>query len=240
MVDFKRYNPSNKRFQEHTQNFVEGKTKKGHLQSKKSGDKYQTTGQLVKVKVDKVYEDGWYVKVDNNHYWCTYGDNIVYLPPHTVSGNNNDGMYYIPKKKCEVEVSIDKENKMYTITRINDSKKQPIGMDNDGIIIHGSDGAKVAVQNDTVEVSGTKLTVENDVTVKTEDGEISLTDLHNKIQVVQEDLSDSKENLSVQNDIKIDTTEHEDLPDEISIVDMYREIQILKADQASDTNAGNE
>lgn len=237
MVDFKGYNPSNKRFQEHTQNFVEGKTKKGHLQSKKSGDKYKTTGQLVQVEIAKVYQNGWDVVVDGKHYLCTYGDNIIYLPPHTVS---DGGKYYVPKKKCEVEVSIDKENKMYTVTRINDVNKQPIGMDNDGIILHGSDGAKVTVQNDTVEVSGNGLTVEKDVTIKTDEGNISLTKLHDQIQVVQQSVDDSKENLSVQNDIKIDTTEHEDLPDEISIVDMYREIQILKADQASDTNAGNE
>ena len=36
------------------------------------------------------------------------------------------------------------------------------------------------------------------------------------------------EHLAVQNDVKVDTTKEADLPDEISVTDMYRKIQILE------------
>ena len=218
MVDSKRYNPSNKRFQEHTKHFIEGTTLKGHLNDeKKKKDKYKTTGQLIRVVRAKIYSDGWETKVDGKKINCNYGDNIVYLPPHTVTD-----LYYIPKKKCEVEISIDEKSKIHTITRIKDPNKQPISMTNDGITLEGKDGALLKVENNSVEA--------------TADGEATLRITTDKVEV-------SGDNLSVQNDVKIDTTEDEDLPDEISVKQMYKEIQILKGqinDSDSDSDAGDE
>lgn len=203
MVDSKRYNPSNKRFQEHTKHFVEGTTLKGHLnEGKEKKNKYKTTGELIRVVKAKINSDGWEVKVDNKKINCNYGDNIIYLPPCT-----STELYYVPKKKCEVEVSIDEKSKIHTITRIKDPNKQPISMTNDGVKLEGEvtlDGngeATLRVTDDVIEVAG--------------------------------------ENLSVENDVKIDTTKDEDLPDEISVKQMYKDIQVLK-EQLSDSDAGDE
>ena len=109
MVNSKRYNPSNKRFQKHTQSFVEGKTMKGHLvDEEKKGSKYKTTGELVKVNKNDLNGTGWYVKVEKKTLKCSYGDNIYYLPPYTEQGD-----WYFPKSKCEVEVSIDEKSKIF-------------------------------------------------------------------------------------------------------------------------------
>lgn len=198
MVDSKRYNPSNKRFQEHTKHFIEGTTLKGHLnEEKKKKDKYKTTGNLVRIVKAKLYSNGWEVKIDGKKVNCNYGDNIMYLPPYT-----STDLYYIPKNKCEVEVSIDEKSKIHTITRINDPNKLPISMTNDGVTIEGSGEATLKITDDNIELEGN-------------------IDISGKVQ----------------DDIKVDTTKEEDLPDEISLVEMYKDIQILK-DQVSDNNAG--
>lgn len=192
MVNTKRYNPSNKRFQKHTQSFVEGKTMKGHLgEGDKKGDKKKETGELIRVNRQKINENGWEVKVDKKKYHCTYGDNIIYLPPCKKTDK-----YYIPKKKCEVEVSIDEKTKLHTITKIKDKNKKPISMDNNGVKLNGSGKASVTVKEDKTEITGSHLAVQNDVKVDTteQDGlpdEISLTDMYKKIQVIEEKLSDT-------------------------------------------------
>lgn len=186
MVNSKRYNPSNKRFQKHTQSFVEGKTMKGHLvDGEKKRDKYKTTGELVKVNKNNLNGTGWYVKIEKKTLKCNYGDNIYYLPPYTEQGD-----WYFPKSKCEVEVSVDEKSKIFTITKIKDPKKQPIAMYSEGVRLEGSGTSALQVTKDVVNVSGKQM--------------------------------------EVQNDIKIDTSETEGLPDSIRITDMYKEIQDLK------------
>lgn len=193
MVDTKRYNPSNKRFQKHTQSFVEGKTLKGHLgEGDKEKGKYKETGELIRVNKQKILSNGWEVKIDKKTIFCTYGDNIVYLPKHKTTDT-----YYIPVKKCEVEVSIDEKSKIKTITRIIDDTKQPIAMDYQGVTLQGSGTASIKVAENVAEVVG--------------------------------------EHLAVQNDVKVDTTNEDDLPDEISVTEMYRKIQVLE-EKISDSN----
>lgn len=194
MVNMKRYNPSNKRFQKHTQSFVEGKTMKGHLaEGDKEKSKYKEEGELIRVNKQKILEDGWEVKIGKKTVFCTYGDNIVYLPKC-----KETDMYYIPKKKCEVEVSIDEKSKIKTITRIRDDSKQPIAMNYQGVTLSGNGTASIKIAENVAEVVG--------------------------------------EHLAVQNDVKVDTTKEADLPDEISVTDMYRKIQVLEEKINSDTN----
>lgn len=183
MVDVKRYTPSNKRFQKHTQHFVEGKTMKGHLHEDKDKNRKKHKGTLVRIIKAKLYEDGWEVKKDKKTYHCTYGDNIVYLPPHTETD-----LYYIPEGKCEVEFTTG--SKTNTITRINHPKKQPIEMNNQGVTLKGNGVAEISVSGDNTKVTG---------------------------------------------DILVDTTKENDLPDEISVTDLYRQVQSLQ-EQVSDNN----
>lgn len=183
MVDSKRYNPSNKRFQEHTKSFIEGTTRKGHLDSKGGKkDKYKTMGELIRVTIANIRGDGWYCKVDEEGYLnCNYGDNVVFLPPHTVSAN---GMYYIPKSKCEVEISVDKNTKMHTITKINDPNKQVINISNDGVVINGSGDAKLSVEKDNVVVEG-DIKIDTSKMDDIDENEISLTDLYKQVQEIR-------------------------------------------------------
>lgn len=193
MVDSKRYTPTNERFRKHTQNFVSEKTKKGHLNDKEKdkGDVSKEDGKLVKVYKKLMKKNGWIVKVDGKEYHCSYGDNIVFLPPCT-----DKGTYYVPKKECLVEVSIDKKSKIYTITRMKDPNKQPIEMMNDSISLQGSGLAELKVEADKTKVSGESLDVEGDVNVdgdvkidtsKDEDlpDSISLKSLYKEVQILK-------------------------------------------------------
>ena len=204
MVDSKRYDPTITRFQKHTKSFVSGKTKKGHLDDdddKKKGV-IKEEGELVKVNSKNLYGKSWEVKVDNKTYMCTYGDNIIYLPPY-----NKNGSFYVPKKKCLVEISIDKKSKIYTITRMIDPDKQPITMTNDGITLQSKGLASLTLTEDTAAIGGNELSVEGD--------------------------------LSVDGDIEIDTSKDEDLPDKISVTDLYKKVQKIEV-QLSDSNDNGE
>ena len=227
MVDTKRYTPSNKRFQEHTKHFVEGTTKKGHLAAKDKGDKKKETGELKQVEVAKIYENGWLVEDSKKkRYYCSYGDNIIYLPPHTV---NADGRFYIPKKKCKVEFSIDEKSKIYTITKINDANKQPISMTNNGVKLEGSGLAFVEIKGDDVNISGN---VKGDsVNVS---GDIKGESVNASGSINGETVTASG-TISSAKDIKINTTNDDDLPDEISVKDLYKQVQVLQQ-QVSDNN----
>ena len=194
MVDSKRYDPSIKRFQEHTQSFVSGKTKKGHLNSdeRTAKDHKRLDGELKRVHKNKLYERGWEVYVDKKKYMCTYGDNIIYLPPYTETTE-----YYVPKKKCEVEITVDEKSKIYTITRINDINKQPIELSNHGVVLQGKGLSSVSVTDDIVKTEGDHLLAENDVkidTTKDKDlpDEISVKKLYKRVQILQKQIDSDK------------------------------------------------
>lgn len=196
MVDTKRYNPTNKRFQKHTQAFVSGKTKKGHLSTgdRDTGDVVKETGVLIRVDKNKIQEKGWEVKIDNKTYMCNYGDNIIYLPPYT-----ENGQYYLPKKECKVEVSIDKKSQIYTITKINDPDKQPITIQNNSITLQTNGEASLQISENTTIISGEELSVEGDVKIDTSKNNtitedvISITDLYKRVQVIESKLSDNND-----------------------------------------------
>ena len=139
---------------------------------------------MVKVNRNNLQGRSWEVKVGEKTLMCTYGDNIIYLPDCT-----RNGSYYIPKKECKVEVSIDKKTKINTITRIKDPNKQPISMIDNTIKLQGNGTASVVVGEDTTTFSG---------------------------------------------DVVIDTTAHDDLPDEISITDLYKKVKFIESKLSDD------
>ena len=123
MVDSKRYDPTITRFQKHTKSFVSGKTKKGHLnnEERKEGDVINEEGILVRIDKKQIQGKGWRVEIDKKPYNCSYyGNSFLFLPNCTETDT-----YYIPKKECKVEVSIDKKSKIYTITKIKGLKTSP-------------------------------------------------------------------------------------------------------------------
>ena len=190
MVDSKRYDPTITRFQKHTKSFVSGKTKKGHL-NREPGDVAKADGILVKIDKKKKSSNGWLVKVQGKEYWCSC-DDLGNVPDVTETE-----AYLLPKKKCEVEVSIDKASKIYTITKIKTSKVPQITTDLDKIILKTKGNSKITIEKDSTTISGKQVKVENDV--------------------------------------KVDTTNHNDLPDEISLVSLYRQVQAIQ-NSLSDNN----
>ena len=96
---------------------------------------------------------------------------------------------------------------------MKDDTKQPIAMDYQGVTLKGSGTASIEVKEDTVELG------DDNASIKVSDNSTTITG----------------NQLAVQNDVKVDTTNHEDLPDEISVTDMYRKIQILE-EKISDSN----
>lgn len=194
MVNSKRYDPTNTRFQKHTQAFVSGKTRKGHLNDdREAGDTFKAEGVLVRVDKNKINSNGWEVKIDNKTYYCTYGDNIVYLPPYTSTNK-----YYLPKSQCDVEVSIDKKSKIYTITRIKSDKKQPITLYDNMVKLEGSNTASITITENLVETQGAGIKSDGDIVINTESQEdlpdqISLTDLYIQVQELKDQLSDTND-----------------------------------------------
>ena len=212
MVDSKRYDPSIKRFQEHTQSFVSGKTKKGHLNNdeRTAKDHKKLDGILKRIHKNKIYERGWEVYVDKKKYMCTYGDNIIYLPPYIETSE-----YYIPKNgKCQVQITVDEKSKIYTITRINDINKQPIELSNKGIILQSKGTGSISVINNIVEAKGEGIILQGE-------GSSSISVENNVVKT-------EGEHLLAENDVKIDTTKDKDLPNEISVKNLYRQVQILQ------------
>lgn len=132
MVNTKRYTPTNKYFRNHFQQFASKKAKKGHLNNTGEDEEgaKNVNGIIVKIDKKKLYSDGWLVKVpteDDKEYWCKWGDSgVISLPDCTESDS-----YYVPKKDTPVDVSIDEDNKVYTIIRMKAVDKTPIALYND-------------------------------------------------------------------------------------------------------------
>lgn len=200
MVNSKRYDPTITRFQKHTKSFVSGKTKKGHLNKdddeRSTEDVVKEEGKLIEVDSKDLYGKTWVVDVSGKKYYCTYGDNIIYLPPYTVVGTK-----YRPKKECKVEISIDKKSKIYTITRILDENKQPISMMNDKVVIQTEGSSSLVVDKDTTSISGEKLAVEGDIEIDTSKDKslpntdkISVKDLYKRITDIESVISDKNDN----------------------------------------------
>ena len=199
MVDSKRYDPTITRFQKHTKSFVSGKTKKGHLENedREAGDVVNEEGVLVRIIKKDIQGKGWEVEVDKKKYKCSYyGNSFLFLPNCTETDT-----YYIPKKECKVEISIDKKSKIYTITKIKGLKTSPNQqlisiIEGAKIDINGGGKASVSVKQEKTAISGDGLEVEGDV--------------------------------DVEGDVKIDTSKDEDLPDKISMTELYKKVQVLE------------
>lgn len=188
MVNTKRYNPTIERFRKHTQGFVSGKTKKGHLDDKKEDENNKKEeGVLVRIDKRNINGNGWRVKVGNKTYNCSYGDNISYRPDCVENGH-----YLIPKKECKVEVSIDKKSKIYTITKII-GKKNTIQMTSKSVTLKGGGNAGLKVDEENVSVDG-------DIQVNTKDDDdyeedyISVKDMYKRIQELELKVDNSTSN----------------------------------------------
>lgn len=199
MTGIKKRSPTNKEFKTNFQKLASTATKKGHLtdQTKKADDNAVEIGTLVRIVRDKMYENGWEVKVgtgsESKTYMCSYGDGVLCIPESTVTDQ-----YLVPKEKTEVEVSIDKKSKIYTIKKIKTNNTKPIALYDDLLTIstntntntNGNVSASIEVSNDSVNLKT------NSVKITSDNEEIDLVKSHKTVKSL------SEENESVQKELK--------------------------------------
>ena len=210
MVKSNSYTPTNKYFRNKFQDFASTKTKKGHLDN--SDDKEGTktlTGTLVKVSKQKMYTDGWLVETtEKKQYWCSYGDGVIALPDSTESAE-----YYTPKKKVEVEINIDEDNKVYILTRLKDPNKKPIALYSDKLEISTNTNTDTNKNNTAkIEVSKNDISlVGKTIADAFETKQISVTDTINTTNAIADKtISDSIQTQTLQTkEIRLSTDEIE-------------------------------
>lgn len=191
MVKSNSYTPTNKYFRNKFQDFASTRTKKGHLDNSDDKEGAKTlTGTLVKVSKEKMYTDGWLVETtEKKQYWCSYGDGVLALPDSTESEK-----YYVPKKKVEVEISIDEDNKVYILTRLKDPNKKPIALYSDKLEISTNTNTDTNKDNTAkIEVSKNDISlVGKTIADAFETKQISVTDTVNTTNAIADTtISDS-------------------------------------------------
>lgn len=220
MTGIKKRSPTNKEFKRNFQGLASTKTKKGHLnnnQERKSSDKQSAEGILVRIKIDKIDDDGWEVEVgtgnDKKKYMCSDSRGGLMIPDSTISKNKK---YYIPKNKTEVEIDIDKKSKIYTITRIRSDKQIPLAKFSDKLYLSVNSNTKNNKKvSALLTMSNNKITVQADnVVVKdNEDNSIDLVEAHKEqtqtIKVLQQERKSLEERIQILEE-KINKQENEE------------------------------
>ena len=195
MSSIRKHSPTNKEFKRNFQNLASTQTKKGHLnnQDKKPTDNGIETGILIRVDRTKYEENGWEVQVGTGNDAVTYMCvNLDYAIPEFTETDN----YLVFKGKVEVELSIDKKNKIYQITRIKSAIKKPLAAYNDKI--------RISTNNDENTQTGTESNIEvtkdsvvinsNNVIISdNNNNEINLIESQQVIGSLQQEIQDLKE-----------------------------------------------
>ena len=190
MQGVRSHNPTNKDFKTHFQGLASTKTKKGHLndQDRKSDDKQSAEGELIRIIREKVDSNGWEVSVgkgsEKKKYMCSDSRGGLLIPDSNISDN---GLYYIPKEKTEVEIDIDKKSKIYTITRIKSSHQIPLASFGDKIYLSTDTNTKT-----NQDVNATLTMTKDDINLEAEKVTITTKDV--KIDIVE---SVTKQNTKI-------------------------------------------
>ncbi|MBR1610721.1 MAG: hypothetical protein IJ672_04415 [Methanobrevibacter sp.] len=185
MTGIKKRAPTNKEFKGHFQGLAGTRVKKGHLnnqEEKKPEDNAKENGELIRIHKKKLYEKGWEVKVgtgkDAVTYMCSYGDAVLCIPDSNITEE-----YYIPKNKTNVEVTIDKKSKIYTVTKINSPNVKPIALYEDNLVISTNTNTDTNSKEDTaIEVSKKSVNIKSSSVTITDadDNTIDLFESHDQ------------------------------------------------------------
>jgi hypothetical protein len=223
MVKSNRYSPTNKKFKSHFENFASEKTKKGHLNKndRDADDTTILTGTLKRINRKKLYDNGWEVEVDKKVYYCTYSTNVMSIPTSTVTDT-----YFIPKKKCEVEIQVDKVSKIYTISRIKDVNLTPIALYDNVVTISSNTNtntnddsiANISVTRTGVNLSG-EISISDDVTIK---GNVSSPN----ITMLEEKISNLESQINSDNSLQQE------------IIELKKQIEEIQSKTEGDNNDG--
>lgn len=190
MTGIRKRSPTNKEFKTNFQGLASTRTKKGHLtnQEKKASDNAVETGTLIRISKEKLYENGWEVQVGTDSdavtYMCSYGDGVLYLPDSTETD-----VYYIPKEKTEVELVIDKQTKIYTITKINTLNKKPIALYENKLTISTNTNTNTNSDvNTSIEVSNNSVNINSDIVTITDsqNNQVDLVESQKKVDSLLE------------------------------------------------------
>lgn len=205
MVKSNRYSPTNKKFKSHFENFASDKVKKGHLNKNErdSEDTSIKTGILKRIERKKLYDNGWEVEIDKKIYHCTYAGKVMAIPPSTMTE-----VYYVPKKRCEVEVQIDKVSKIYSITNIKDVNLTPIALYEDVVQISANTNTNTNQENKAeIKVSKTGITltgtigVTNNINVEGNVTATNIEKLENKVKSLEEQANDTTDINNLQQQV---------------------------------------
>ncbi len=165
MVKTTSYNPTNKRFRKHFQDFASTKAKKGHLNDndRDTDEIKHERGVLVKIEKAKITSDGWIVEVgqDENKqtYNCTNTTSILSIPDSTETD-----LYYVPNSTIDVDITIDTVSSIYQITRIK-SLNNHVAYQVDGDLVIGDTGTTSSsddAETGKITISKTKITIDGD------------------------------------------------------------------------------
>lgn len=122
MVDIRGYNPTNQIFKDSFQRFAGTKTKKGDLNTS-DGSVIYDTGVLLRIDKAKILQNGWIVEVSDKTYKCTNDSGTLMVPKYTESQQ-----YYTPTETVQVDVSLDKTNKIYKLLRMRLSSQEGVSV----------------------------------------------------------------------------------------------------------------
>lgn len=127
MGDIRNHSATNAYFKDNFKRLAGTKTQKGDLNTS-DGSVVYDTGILVRIEKKKILQNGWVVEVNDRTYKCTNDSERLTVPKHTESKE-----YYVPNDKIQVDVSLDKKNKIYKILRMRLA-------DEDGVSVVQSNG----------------------------------------------------------------------------------------------------
>lgn len=196
MTGIRRRSPTNKEFKTNFQGLAATKTKKGHLdsqQEKKASDNAKEVGTLIRITKDKLYENGWEVQVGSGSgaktYMCSYQDGVLYIPPFTETDK-----YYVMKEKVEVEISIDKQTKVYNITKINTLNKKPLALYNEKLTISTNTNTNTNSNVETsIEVSNNSVEINSDNIIINDSN-------NNKINLIESQVNNTEKITKLEED----------------------------------------
>ena len=112
MVDIRNYSSTNASFKDNFKRLAGTKTMKGDLNTS-DGSVIYDKGILKRIDKQKILQNGWIVEVSDKLYHCTNDSGTLMVPQYTESKQ-----YYTPKESIQVDVSLDKTNKIYKLLRM--------------------------------------------------------------------------------------------------------------------------
>lgn len=122
MGDIRNHSATNAYFKDNFKRLAGTKTKKGDLNTS-DGSVVYDIGVLLRIEKKKILQNGWIVEVSGKTYRCTNDSDRLTVPKHTESAE-----YYVPNDTIQVDVSLDKENKIYKLLRMRLSNEDGVSV----------------------------------------------------------------------------------------------------------------